>query len=165
MPLIAKPIRLLLALVILAFSLSAQSDYKSFVGKWNMTSETDGDPVHWTLVLKDTDGKAHRLPCRRRQRNARHQFFLLRRRAQIQSPLRRRGIRHRTQSRRPGQTQRHLERRRQLRRHHRRQSLRIRRPANHATRPLIIERPAPPPPARPHRKHPQLPAPLRQGLA
>jgi hypothetical protein len=57
MPLIAKPIRLLLALVILAFSLSAQSDYKSFVGKWNMTSETDGDPVHWTLVLKDTDGK------------------------------------------------------------------------------------------------------------
>ncbi len=22
-----------------------------------MTSETEGDPVHWTLLLKDTDGK------------------------------------------------------------------------------------------------------------
>jgi hypothetical protein len=57
MPHIAKSLRLLLALVTLALTLSAQSDYKSFVGKWNMTSETDGDPVHWTLVLKDADGK------------------------------------------------------------------------------------------------------------
>ena len=58
MPNLAKPIRLLLALVILALSLSAQSDdHKSLVGKWNMTSETDGDSVQWTLVLKDADGK------------------------------------------------------------------------------------------------------------
>ena len=39
-----------------AFILFAQ-DYKSLLGKWNMTSETGGDPVHWTLVLKETDGK------------------------------------------------------------------------------------------------------------
>jgi len=32
-------------------------DYKSLVGKWNMTSETDGDPVYWTLILKEVDGK------------------------------------------------------------------------------------------------------------
>ena len=32
-------------------------DYKALIGKWNMTSETDGDPVNWTLVLKESDGK------------------------------------------------------------------------------------------------------------
>jgi hypothetical protein len=32
-------------------------DYKSLLGKWNMTSETDGDPVVWTLVLKESDGR------------------------------------------------------------------------------------------------------------
>jgi hypothetical protein len=50
----------LLALSVLmylaAFSLLAQN-YKPLLGKWNMTSETDGDPVQWTLVLKETNGK------------------------------------------------------------------------------------------------------------
>jgi hypothetical protein len=32
-------------------------DYKPLLGKWDMTSETNGDPVNWTLVLKETDGK------------------------------------------------------------------------------------------------------------
>ncbi len=32
-------------------------DYKSLVGKWNMTSETHEDPVKWTLVLKENGGK------------------------------------------------------------------------------------------------------------
>jgi hypothetical protein len=32
--------------------------YNTLIGKWNMTSETNGgDPVNWTLVLKDSDGK------------------------------------------------------------------------------------------------------------
>jgi hypothetical protein len=33
------------------------SDYKPLIGTWNMTSETSGDPVKWTLVLKEEDGK------------------------------------------------------------------------------------------------------------
>lgn len=32
-------------------------DYKTFLGKWNMTSETSGDPVQWTLILKDSSGQ------------------------------------------------------------------------------------------------------------
>ena len=32
-------------------------DYKTLIGKWNMTSETNGDPVKWPLELKETDGK------------------------------------------------------------------------------------------------------------
>lgn len=32
-------------------------DYKTLLGKWDMTSATDGDPVKWTLLLKDNDGK------------------------------------------------------------------------------------------------------------
>jgi hypothetical protein len=32
-------------------------DYKTMIGKWTMTSETNGDPVTWTLVLKEQDGK------------------------------------------------------------------------------------------------------------
>jgi hypothetical protein len=39
-----------------AIALLAQ-DYKPLLGKWNMTSETGGDPVHWTLAFKETDGK------------------------------------------------------------------------------------------------------------
>ncbi|HEX4769459.1 MAG TPA: hypothetical protein VH351_01420 [Bryobacteraceae bacterium] len=35
----------------------AAQDYKALLGKWQMTSETNGDPVSWTLVLKDVDGK------------------------------------------------------------------------------------------------------------
>jgi hypothetical protein len=42
---------------IAAVSLLGQH-YKTLVGTWNMASETDGgDPVQWTLVLKDGDGK------------------------------------------------------------------------------------------------------------
>jgi hypothetical protein len=32
-------------------------DYKPLLGKWNMTSETSGDPVQWTLILKDSSGQ------------------------------------------------------------------------------------------------------------
>ena len=39
-----------------AFSALAQ-DYKSLIGKWDMTSETNDDAVKWTLVLKESDGK------------------------------------------------------------------------------------------------------------
>ena len=45
-----------LAVVLLAVSAHAQ-DYKSLIGKWNMTSENSGDPVKWTLILKDAEGK------------------------------------------------------------------------------------------------------------
>jgi hypothetical protein len=55
-----KQIQRIIVFCLLTFvtvcSLLAQ-DYKSLVGKWNMVSETDGDPVNWTLVLKDNDGK------------------------------------------------------------------------------------------------------------
>jgi hypothetical protein len=44
---------LTLAFVVSAFG----QDYKPFLGKWSMTSESGGDPVTWTLVLKETDGK------------------------------------------------------------------------------------------------------------
>jgi hypothetical protein len=39
--------------VVSAFS----QDHKPLVGKWNMTSETSGDPVSWILVLKDDSGE------------------------------------------------------------------------------------------------------------
>ncbi len=32
-------------------------EHKALAGKWNMISETDGDPVNWTLVLKEDGGK------------------------------------------------------------------------------------------------------------
>ena len=51
-----KIVTLLLAALLIAVSAFAQ-DYKSLLGKWNMTSETDQDPVKWTLVLKEVDGK------------------------------------------------------------------------------------------------------------
>ncbi len=57
---VKNPVRFVLALCALtcfwALSLVAQ-DYKLLLGKWSMTSETDGDAVNWTLVLKDVDGK------------------------------------------------------------------------------------------------------------
>jgi hypothetical protein len=46
----------LLALVLCAMMAVAQ-DQKSLVGKWNMTAETDGEPVNFVLVLKEDDGK------------------------------------------------------------------------------------------------------------
>jgi len=54
-----KAIRLGLAFCVVAAvtALSALAqDQKTLLGKWNMTSETDGDPVAWTLVLKENDG-------------------------------------------------------------------------------------------------------------
>jgi hypothetical protein len=45
-----------LAAMVLVVSAPAQ-DYKPLIGKWNMTSETNGDPVQWTLTLKETEGK------------------------------------------------------------------------------------------------------------
>ena len=45
-----------LALCLFAVAVLAQ-DYNSLLGKWNMTSETDSDPVNWTLVLKEEEGK------------------------------------------------------------------------------------------------------------
>ncbi len=48
---------LCLAAMMLAVSAPAQ-DYKPLIGTWNMTSETsDGDPIQWTLTLKETEGK------------------------------------------------------------------------------------------------------------
>ena len=41
-----------------AQSEKAAPDYKTLIGTWNMSSEnTGGDPVKWTLILKDQDGK------------------------------------------------------------------------------------------------------------
>jgi hypothetical protein len=45
-----------LAVLLLAVSAHAQ-DYKSLIGKWSMTSESSGDPVKWTLILKESEGK------------------------------------------------------------------------------------------------------------
>jgi len=44
------------ALVVTTVSALAQ-DYKTLLDKWSMTSETDGDPLAWTLVLKEVDGR------------------------------------------------------------------------------------------------------------
>jgi len=43
-------------LICLALVSSLAQDYKPLLGKWSMTSETDQDPVKWTLVLKEVDG-------------------------------------------------------------------------------------------------------------
>jgi hypothetical protein len=51
-----KILALALATVLLAISAFAQ-DYKSLLGKWLMTSETDSDSVHWALILKEDGGK------------------------------------------------------------------------------------------------------------
>ena len=55
-----KAIRLVLAICVVAAVTAVSAlaqDYKALVGKWNMTSETNGDPVAWTLVLKESDGQ------------------------------------------------------------------------------------------------------------
>lgn len=54
-----KALRRILSLWVLAILSAAfclAQDIAAFVGKWNMTSETNDDPVHWTLVLKDANG-------------------------------------------------------------------------------------------------------------
>jgi len=55
---VQKRLRFILAFCLLAgfsaMSLLAQ-DHKALLGKWSMTSETEGDALHWTLILKDTD--------------------------------------------------------------------------------------------------------------
>lgn len=35
----------------------AAPEQAALVGKWNMISESEGDPVHWTFVVKESDGK------------------------------------------------------------------------------------------------------------
>ena len=47
---------LCLAVMVLSVCAHAQ-DYKSLIGKWDMTSESSGDPVKWTLILKESGGK------------------------------------------------------------------------------------------------------------
>jgi hypothetical protein len=47
---------LCLGLMVLAVSAHGQ-DYKPLLGKWNMTSESSGDPVKWSLTLTETEGK------------------------------------------------------------------------------------------------------------
>lgn len=48
----------LVCVVLIVTTVSALAqDYKTLLGKWSMTSETDGDPVAWTLVLKEVDGR------------------------------------------------------------------------------------------------------------
>jgi hypothetical protein len=49
-------VALYFVLIALAVSARAQ-DYKPLLGKWNMTSETSGDPIKWTLTLKEVEGK------------------------------------------------------------------------------------------------------------
>jgi hypothetical protein len=51
--------RILLVFVVLAAATicAFAQDHKTLAGKWNMTSETSGDPVNWTLVLKEDNGK------------------------------------------------------------------------------------------------------------
>ena len=44
---------LVLGLAVLAHA----QDYKPLLADWNMTSESDGDPIKWTLSLKELDGK------------------------------------------------------------------------------------------------------------
>ena len=47
-----------LCLVAIAFVVSVPAqDYKPLIGKWSMTSENGGDPVKWTLILKQSAGK------------------------------------------------------------------------------------------------------------
>jgi hypothetical protein len=56
----SRSLRYLLALCIatlFTLTLAQAQDHNSLAGRWNMTSETDTDPVSWILVLKDTDGK------------------------------------------------------------------------------------------------------------
>ena len=55
-----KAVRRLCAFLLvagLAVMSALAQDYKALLGKWNMTSETDGDAVKWTLSLKESDGK------------------------------------------------------------------------------------------------------------
>ena len=47
---------LCLGLVVLTVSAHGQ-DYKPLLGKWNMTSEGNDDPVKWTLTLQASEGK------------------------------------------------------------------------------------------------------------
>ncbi len=49
-------VALYLVLIVLAVSARGQ-DYKPLLGKWNMTSENSGDPIKWTLTLKEVEGK------------------------------------------------------------------------------------------------------------
>lgn len=52
---IQRIVLICVVLIVTTASALAQ-DYKTLVGKWSMTSETEGDPVAWTLVLKEVDG-------------------------------------------------------------------------------------------------------------
>lgn len=55
-----KLIQRILAVCLVTFTVifsALAQDYKSLIGKWDMTSETNDDAVKWTLVLKETDGK------------------------------------------------------------------------------------------------------------
>lgn len=56
----SRVLRRILALCLLTLLTAGfcfTQDIAAFVGKWNMTSDTNGDPVEWTLVLKEADGK------------------------------------------------------------------------------------------------------------
>jgi hypothetical protein len=52
-----QQILMLCVLTLLTASFCLAQDNAAVVGKWNMTSETNEDPVHWTLILKDVGGK------------------------------------------------------------------------------------------------------------
>ncbi len=47
----------LLLAAFIAVVAAAGQDAKALAGKWNMVSETEDEPIKWTLVLKETDGK------------------------------------------------------------------------------------------------------------
>ena len=46
----------LCVLTLLTATFCLAQDNAALAGKWNMTSETNGDPVQWTLVLKNENG-------------------------------------------------------------------------------------------------------------
>jgi hypothetical protein len=53
---IQRILTICVALFVVTLSALGQ-DYNALIGKWNMTAESSGDPVKWTLVLKNDDGK------------------------------------------------------------------------------------------------------------
>ena len=56
-PKVFQKVLALCVLMVLTASFCLAQGNAALAGKWNMTSESNGDPVHWTLVLKDTNGK------------------------------------------------------------------------------------------------------------
>jgi hypothetical protein len=82
------------AVMMVATAVSALAqDYKALLGKWNMTAETDGDPVAWILVLKEDGGRLTAVLGTGR-RACGEEFYVYRWRTEIQSAVSRRVLRY-----------------------------------------------------------------------